>query len=194
MQLYLTLVVCGFIIAGHVMFKELRNLLGKLLMLYNIAVMGMCILYIGQLLTSLQPLLDTLAFCYICTFGTIMSLYQSWSTGVLIVLLTISGNRQLQRPNGRCVLFDASIYSTFQIPITVNSINTIAQLVQFITYLYNVYKLNKDISDTKISSDQQSLLHKLAIAMAAFIGLASFLFIIFTIFDLAVVVIPFALA
>jgi len=44
-------VVSGYIITMHVMFKELRNLLGKLLLMYNIAVVGMCITYIGIILT-----------------------------------------------------------------------------------------------------------------------------------------------
>ena len=42
------------------------------------------------------------------------------------------------------------------------------------TCLYYVYKLNKDIRNAGVFIDKQSLLHKLAIAMAAFIGLASF--------------------
>jgi len=129
-------------------------------------------------------------------------LYKIYTLGVvlLVVILTITfdvatGNyKDVLLPNGRCVSFDASIYSTFQIPIIVSSINKIIQLVQFITYLYYVNKLNKDISDAGVSSDQQSLLHKLAIAMAAFIGLASFVFMFLTAFNLAIVIVPFTQA
>ena len=53
------------------------------------------------------------------------------------------------------------------------SIHKIIPLVQFITYFNYVYELNKDISDAGVSIDQQPLLRKLAIGMAAFIGLNS---------------------
>jgi len=240
-EFFLTLVVSGFIIVIHVMFKELQNLLGKLLILYNIAVMGMCIFYIGLLLTSLQPLLDTLAFCYICTIGMIISVvslealvtcilsqiattmhhtykmqsqmsketlqryfrfYKIYTLGVmlLVVLLTIcydvaTGNyKDVLLLNGQCVSFDVNIYNTFQIAVMVDTIQKIIQLVRFITYLYYVYKLNKDINDAGISSNQQSHLHKLVVAMASFIGLSSLAFIFLTMLDLAMVVIPFTQA
>ena len=72
-EFFLTFVVIGYIIAVHVMFKELRNLLGKLLILHSIGVLGLCIAYFGILLTPLQPILDLLAFCYVSTIGLMLS-------------------------------------------------------------------------------------------------------------------------
>jgi len=80
---------------------------------------------------------------------------------------------------------------TFLVPIIFLSINKIVQLVQLFTYLYYTYKLSKDVSDTSVSSDQQSLLHKLAIAMGAFTGLSYFLFMLAAMFDVSATVVTF---
>jgi len=237
----LTFIVSGYIIAIHVMFKELRNLLGKLLMLHSVSVLGMCISYTGILLTPIQPILNLLAFCYISTIGLIISsisiealstcilshiattmchsykmrspmsketsqrhfnFYVIYTVGITLldVFLTIcfdvaTGNyKDAILPNGQCVTFEGGTYSTLQITIFVNAIHKLVQLVRLITYLYYTYKLSKDISDAGISSDQQSNLHKVAIAMGAFIGLSYFLFTLTAIFDLATVAVPFAQA
>ena len=237
----LTFVVSGYIIAVHAMFKELRNLLGKLLILYNVAVLGMCISYFGILLTPLQPLLDSLAFCYISTIGLIVSsvsiealatcilshiattmrhsykrrsqmpkdtsqrhfnFYVIYTVGITLldVFLTIcfdvaTGNyKDAVLPNGQCVTFEVGAYSTLQITFLVNGIHKIVQLVRLITYLYYTYKIIKEISNDGASSDLNPYLHKLAVAMGAFIGLAYFWFTLTAIFGLAMVVIPFTQA
>jgi len=69
----LTFIVSGYIIAIHIMFKELQNLLGKLLVLHSICVLGLCIAYFGILLTPLQPIIDLLAFCYVSIISLMLS-------------------------------------------------------------------------------------------------------------------------
>jgi len=240
-EFFLTFVVSGYIIAIHLMFKELRNLLGKLLILYSVSVLGMCISYIGILLTPIQSLLNLLAFCYVCTIGLIISsvsiealatcilshiattmrhsykmrssmsketsqrhfkFYAIYTVGITLldVFLTIcfdvatANYKDAILPNGQCVTFEVGTYGTLQITFFVNGIHKLVQLVHLITYIYYTYKLSKDIRDAGISSDQQSYLHKVAIAMGAFIGLAYFLFTLTALFDLATIIIPFTQA
>jgi len=99
------------------------------------------------------------------------------------------------QPNGRCVSVDIRKYGTFIVAIIFLNINKIAQLVLFITYLYYTYKLSKDISDAGTFNNQQSLLHKLAVAMGAFIGLANSLFMLAVILNVNITMVtPFLTA
>jgi len=128
--------------------------------------------------------------------------YVIYTVGITLldVFLTIcfdvaTGNyKDAILPNGQCVTFEVGAYSTLQITVFVNGIHKLVQLMRLITYLYYTYKLSKDISDAGISSDRQSDLHKVAIAMGAFIGLSYFLFTLTAIFDLATVIVPFTQA
>jgi len=234
----LTFAVSAYIIAIHVMFKELRNVLGKLLILYSIFVLGMCVAYMGLLIMPLRGVVDSLAFCYVCTISVLLSAisieavgtsilsyiavimrrsykrqsqmskedsqrhfrnYAIYSLGtmLLVLFLTISfdvatGNhKDTLQQNGQCVLFDVNAYSTLQIGVIVSAMNKIAQVVQFITYLYYTYKIRKDIGGAGGPSDVNPYLHKLAVAMGAFIGLSYFLYALTAIFDLGTVIIPF---
>ena len=47
----------------------------------------------------------------------------------------------------------------------------------FVIYLYYTYKVSKDVSDAGVFKGQMSLLHKIAAAMGAMIGLHYFLFL-----------------
>ena len=82
-------------------------------------------------------------------------------------------------PNGHCIYIGKHIHDTLRISITVAGINKIIQLVLFITYLYYTYRLNKDISNPAILEHQQSLLHKIGLAVGAVVGLHYIMFAIF---------------
>jgi len=69
----LLLVISGYIIAVHIMLKELRNLFGKLLMFYNVAMICMCISFMAQLLPLLHLVLHSLVYCYVRVIGVILS-------------------------------------------------------------------------------------------------------------------------
>ena len=225
------LAVSGYIIAVHVMFKELQNLIGKLFILYNISVIGIYITNIGIILTPLQPLIDLLAFCYVSTISLIISVvstealitcilshiattmhrtyklqpqltkeasryhfrfYVTYTLGVTLLTLFLTicfdiathNYKDILLPNGQCVSLDVEAYGTFQIPIIVIGIHKIVKVVRFITYLYYLYKVNKDISD----AGRSNYLHKLAVAMGAFIGLGYFTYMLAAISDISVTV------
>ena len=237
----LTFVVSAYIIAIHVMFKELRNVLGKLLILYSIFVLGMCVTYIALLTMPLQGVVDSLAFCYVCTIGLLLSAisiealgtsilsyiavimrrsykrqsqiskkdsqrhfqnYAIYSLGTMLLALFLiisfdvaTGNyKDTLQQNGRCILFDVNAYSTLQIGIIFSVFNKIVQVVRFITYLYYTYKIKKDIGGARGSSDVNPYLHKLAVSMGAFIGLASFLYLLLTVLDPGTAIFPFTQA
>ena len=62
-----------------------------------------------------------------------------------------TGNyRKTLLPSGQCVSIQIHIYGTT--PGIVNAINKIAQVIQFIIYLYHRYKLNKYITDVRVSN------------------------------------------
>ena len=75
-------------------------------------------------------------------------------------------------PNGRCIYTNRHFHDTLQISIGFTSINKIIQLVLFMSYLYYSYQLNKDISNPATLECQQSLLHKISLAMGAVVGLS----------------------
>ena len=75
-------------------------------------------------------------------------------------------------PNGHCIYTNRHQDDTCQIPIVIAGINKMAQLTLFIAYLCYIYQLNKDISNPVILERQQSLLHKIALAMGAVVGLS----------------------
>ena len=62
-----------YIIAIHLMFKELQTLFGKLLMLYNIAVVFLSIGFAGIFIRLLHVALNSLAFCYGTRIGYMLS-------------------------------------------------------------------------------------------------------------------------
>jgi len=76
------------------------------------------------------------------------------------------------QPDGHCIYIGKHIHDTLRISITVSGINKIIQLVLFISYLYYTYQLNKDISNPAILESQQSLFHKISLAMGAVVGLS----------------------
>jgi len=75
-------------------------------------------------------------------------------------------------PIGHCIYNSKQTHNTLRIAIAVSGINKIIQLVLFITYLYYTYQLNKDISNPAILECQQSLFHKIGLAMGAVVGLS----------------------
>jgi len=106
-------------------------------------------------------------------------------TIVMFVLLCIVGYDITRNningiilPNGRCIYIGRHVHDTLQILFTTITINKIIQLVLFITYLYYTYQLNKDISNPAILERQQSLLHKIGLAMGAVVGLSYIIFAI----------------
>jgi len=81
-------------------------------------------------------------------------------------------------PNGHCIYIGRNVHDTLQISVTASGINKMIQLVLFITYLYYTYQSNKDISNPTILERQQSLLHKIGLAMGAVVGLTYIIFAI----------------
>lgn len=108
--------------------------------------------------------------------------YMAYSLGAMLFALFLyicfdvaTGNyKGVLLPNGQCASIEIRIYGTLIIPTIFNGINKVAQLAQFITYLYYTYKLNKYVNNTGVSNEYLSLLHKTAVALGAMIGFNQF--------------------
>ena len=117
-------------------------------------------------------------------------MFYSLGTTLLVLFLTIcfdlaTGNYKITvLSNGQCESIDLHNSSTFIIPVIVITINKMIQLVQFITYLYYTYKLNKFVSNAGISNEYLSILHRTATALGAIVGLSHFAYIIQAILSL----------
>ena len=223
-------VLSWYIIAVHIMFKELRNLFGKLLMLYSIAVIFSSIGFISRYLPLLQLVPNSLVFRYpsiLCLFISTVSIealgtcilhhivmtirhcyklrsqisketsqrhfrnYIVYTLGTILLVVFLSicfdmakGNyKDTLLPNGLCVSVEIRISGTLIIPGLFNGINKMVQLVQFIIYLHHMHKVNKYVTDAGISKGQLSILHKIATAMGAMVGLTYFVSLIQTIMN-----------
>ena len=228
--LLLIQLLCWYIIAIHIIFKELRTLFGKLLMLYNIAVVLCSIGFTSRFLLLFQIVPNSLLLCYpsalilnvpvvtveaLCTCilhhiaATMRRCYKlrsqmskeasqrhfrwyivySLGTTLFALLMYIcfdvaTGNyKDTLLPNGQCVSIEIRIYGTLIIPTIFNGISKVAQIVQFIAYLYNTNKLNKYVNNTGVSNEYLSLLHKTAVALGAMIGFNQFAFFTQTILN-----------
>jgi len=72
-SLVIVTVVSGVIVILHVLFKELRTAVGKLLMLYNISIICYSVTMIPLLIAQYHVAFNSLAFCYSCTIIVLVS-------------------------------------------------------------------------------------------------------------------------
>ena len=148
---------------------------------FSIEVIGTCILhsfayimYCSKKLYSIQPEDKKRWAKYYIIY---------YLTNIMIVLLVVVGfdmaNDNISGvilPNGRCIYIGKHLHDTLRITIAAAGIKKIAQLVLFITYLYYTYQVNKDVTNPAILESQQSLLHKIGLAMGAVVGLSYIIF------------------
>ena len=117
------------------------------------------------------------------------SLYR-WHIGyilgslLLVAFLMISYDVGVHRgahilPNGECTTSDPLNSAVLSINGTIQKS---IQVLLFAFYLYYKYQLNKDVQNPDILQSQEKLLHGIAIAMGATIGLALLFYIIYAIF------------
>ena len=101
---------------------------------------------------------------------------------ILIVTYDI-GTTKFQHvilPNGHCNFFGSMEYGTLRIAQAHNALNKIFQIILLVVYFVYYYKLNKMLKmfcTLAVNVDQQNqLIFKLAITMAATIGISQFFF------------------
>ena len=86
-------------------------------------------------------------------------------------------------PNGDC----NNAAHLVMIFVTISdSIQKTTQIALFLAYLYYKHQLNKDVQSSTILRSQEKLLHLIAIAMGATIGISHLLFAIFVIFKVQI--------
>ena len=117
-------------------------------------------------------------------------------TNIIIVLLVMvrydMANDNISGvilPNGHCIYVGKHLHDTIQITIAAIGINKAAQLVLFITYLYYTYQINKDVTNPAILESQQSLMHKIGLAMGAVVGLTYIWYLFIATIQIRVVII-----
>ena len=74
-----------YIIAVHLMFKELRTLFGKLLMLYNIAAVFLFFAFVGTLMKLVEVAFNSLPLCYIIVNGGPLSVVPLEALGTCLL-------------------------------------------------------------------------------------------------------------
>jgi len=220
----------GYTVAVHLIFKELRNTGGKLLMLYNLAIVCFSIAASAQII-QFKVAVNSHPFCYVVAIIILVSgvsiealatsilhqiayvmysseklraiqpeeskerftYYMTYVLGTAMFTLFLmicydlaTGDyKALLQPDGHCVdLYGHPDYGTAQIGLSISAINKMAQFVLFITYLYYMYKLSKNITNPAILEKQQPLLRKIGTAMGAVVGLAYLMHIVDAIFKI----------
>ena len=81
----LIMIVSGYIVTVHLLFKELRSTMGKLLMMYSSSIVLVCVVIIVILLTHYRIKVNSLAICQIITTTAVITvvLIDSFATCIL---------------------------------------------------------------------------------------------------------------
>ena len=146
------------------------------LLLFSIEVIGTCMLHNFAYIMYCSEKLYSIQLEDKKRWAKYYIIY--YLTNIMIVLLVIVGydmaNDNISGvilPNGHCIYIAKHLHDTLRIPVAAIGINKAAQLVLFIIYLYYTYQINKDVTNPAILESQQSLLHKIGLAMGAVVGL-----------------------
>ena len=86
-----------YIIAIHIMFKELHTLFGKLLMLYNISVLFLVIGFIGRIVQLLHLVFNSLLLCYLIMVGYILAVVTLEALGTCILHHIVVTMRRIEK-------------------------------------------------------------------------------------------------
>ena len=221
--------VNGYVFVVHLMFKQLRTTIGKLLMLYSLfiilmttAFLAVVIMYLShtgrQLLACHLSLLclivlpashQATATCILHYFAYVLyrssklqqipeeekqSLYRWYITfilGVMFLVTFLTTSYDLGVNQGAHVLPNGDCSNAIRLVINVitisDSIQKSTQIILFLAYLYYKYQLNKDVQSSTILRSQEKLLHPIAIAMGATVGISHLLYVIFAVIKMQII-------
>ena len=225
--LLLSTLLSGYIAVLHLLFKELRTIFGKLMIIYNIAIAFRALDTFILLMTHYSFAVHSVTPCYLIYFVFMQLLmvsegsatcitaylayimrqsykyrevttkqnkklyinYTKYICGSLLLcdILIISydfGTATFQNiilPNGYCNYFGHMEYATERIAQAYTILNKIIQitlLVQYFVYYYKLKKLLKMVRTLVVNVDHQQnqLFFKVAITLAATIGISQFFF------------------
>ena len=221
----LSTLLSGYIAVLHLMFKELRTIFGKLMIIYNIASSLTSLIIATLMLTHYSIMVYSITPCYLIYFALMQStmvtegsatcitayfayvMHQSckcievkkehnkkfyknsmkyiFGSLLLFDILIFGydfGTATFQHavlPNGHCSYF--AEYHTIEIAQAYNIINKIVQIILLAVYFVYYYKLDKMFtmlrtSTTNVNHQQNRLFFKLAVTMAATIGISQFVY------------------
>jgi len=215
----LTGIVSGYNVIVHLLFEELCNTFGKLIILFSLSVVMQCAVIVVMSIMHYAVAVNSWVICQIATtafmtanistecFATcilthlayvlyrsyyrvsetsmrqtkhFLRRYLAYAFGQIALFLAVitsydllSGTgRYALQPDGHCIFFNESSYTTFFILTTNTIISKFAQIAMLVIYLYYFYKINKNIS--RQHSHKLSIV---AISMGATIGLSQFIWI-----------------
>ena len=225
--LLLSTLSSGYIAVLHLLFKELRTIFGKLMIIYNIATAFRTLDTFILLITHYSIAVHSVKPCYLIYFVFMQLLivgegsatcitgylayimhqsckykevttkqnkilyknYAKYIFGSLLLcdILIISydfGTATFQHvilPNGHCNYFGHMEYATERIAQAYTILNKITQIVLLVLYFVYYYKLNKMLQlvrtlPVNVDHQQNQLFLKVAITMAATIGISQFFF------------------
>ena len=227
----LIILASGSIIVLHMIFKELRNTFGKLMILYNIAKISQFLSAMTISISHYDIALHSLTPCYLFYFSLMESVVigETFATTFLAYLayimyysyrgreVTKEINKKLYRyavsyvlgasilfgifvvgydfgtgtykhtllPNGHCVNFVD--YNTLRLLDTYGYINEIVKVFLLVVYFVYYYKFNRMLTIVhnmpNTDTQQNLLLLKIAIMMAASLGISQMAYPFGWIFD-----------
>ena len=219
----LIMIISGYVVVVHLLFKELRNLFGKLLLCYSLSVVSVCaivdtlLLLHYRIVTNSQELchvtiafmlavisIEVFATCLLTHLAYLMyhsyhlkpelpkvrsiRLFRCYMTyevvtimlAVLLILLydiPSDNGRYTLLADGHCSFLNQYVYPTLVLMYVIACIYKAVQMGMFTVYLYYAYKTYNTISDPSTSSKQQKKLFKIAVTMAATVGVSFFIFL-----------------
>ena len=212
------MMMSAYILFVHAIFKQLRNLFGKLMIVYSLSIVLRCLnIYVIQL-THFKITVSSSVICQIIWTSFMMiymimegsatcilthlayvvyrsyklrsemsrnksqylfKCYMGYTFGstIFFLVLIVSNDvvtgigRFTQQPDGHCMFFDHSQYSTYWLTEVNTTINKFAQAAMFVGYLVYYYKLRKLLRGPVPSNRQQNKqLSAIAVVMGATIG------------------------
>ena len=224
--LLLSSLLSGYIAVLILLFKELRNTFGKLMMIYNLA-SSLASFILIFIITQYSIVVHSIAPCYLIYFVFMQSsmVHEGSATCITAyfayvmrqsckcIEVTKVHNKQFYKdsmkyifgslflldilifsydfgtatfqhvvlPNGHCSFYKQNKYDTVNIVHAYNALNKIIQIILLVVYFVYHYKLNKmfkmlRISATNVDHQQNQLIFKLAITMAAIMGISQIFF------------------
>ena len=216
------------IVVLHLLFKELRNAFGKLMIIYSLASSFLPFLILIILITHYSIAVYSITPCYLIYFVFMQSVMVSEGSATTCITAYFAyvmrqsckhievkkvHNKQFYKnsvryifgslllfdilifsydfgtatfqhivlPNGHCSLYTETEYDTIDIAYTYTSLNKIIQIIFlaiYFIYYYKLYKMFKMLHTSATNDDHQrnQMFFKLAVSMAATIGVAHFFF------------------
>ncbi|XP_065892622.1 uncharacterized protein [Dysidea avara] len=197
----LIMIISGYVVVVHLLFKELRNLFGKLLLCYSLSVVSVCAIVDTLLLLHYRIVTNSQELCHVTiAFMLAVISIEVFATCLLTHLAYLMYHSYHLKPElpkvrsirlFRCymtyevvtIMLAVLLILLYDIPsdnvlmYVIACIYKAVQMGMFTVYLYYAYKTYNTISDPSTSSKQQKKLFKIAVTMAATVGVSFFIFL-----------------